>query len=440
MTVAALGTAPARAGGFGVPQSVIERPRARKVPHMTSTNPRDALAFAYPADRAVDPMDLPPLVSDLREKCPVARVTLWDGSQPWLVTRYADARQALRDPRLSADLRQPGFPFISPVTQLQKNEDMLVGFIRMDPPEHTRQHRMLTQEFSVKRAEGARPRIEAIVKDLLDRIIAAGSPADLVDAFAVPLPSLVICDLLGVPFEDHEFFQERSRLMVNQAAALNEVLAARDELRVYFDRLAVTKAAHPADDLLSRLVTEQEIHGHLSHAEVVGMAAMLLVAGHDTTANMIGIGILNLLENPGQWAMLCENPSLVPGAVEELLRHQTIMHTGLPRVALSDIEIGGVTIRAGEGVLIQLAAANRDPRFFDDPDRLDIRRPARQHLAFGFGVHQCLGLSLARVELQSAITGVVQRLPRLRVTEPLEELNFRHRMNTYGLFSLPVAW
>ncbi|MEV6024050.1 cytochrome P450 [Streptomyces sp. NPDC052036] len=397
-------------------------------------------APAYPTVRTGCPLDLPPLVGEMREERPVSRVTLWDGSRPWVVTRYSDARQALRDPRLSADLHRPGFPFISPVQKVQQNEDLPVGFLRMDPPEHTRQRRMLTAEFIVKRMQRMRPEVDALVESLLDDMIAAGSPADLVDAFALPLPSLVICKLLGVPYQDHEFFQEQSRLMIDQTAGVEKVLAAREELRAYFDRLATHKASHPDDDLLSRLVAEQEAPGRLSHDEVVGMAAVLLVAGHETTANMIGIGVLNLLEAPGQWAALCEDPDLIPGAVEELLRYQTVIHTGLPRVATEDMEIGGVTVRAGEGVLIQLAAANRDPRVFDAPDRLDVRHPARQHLAFGFGVHQCLGLPLARMELQSALEGLVRRLPGLRVTKPLEELGFRHRMNVYGLFELPVTW
>ncbi|WP_329251650.1 cytochrome P450 [Streptomyces sp. NBC_01478] len=397
-------------------------------------------APAYPTVRTGCPLDLPPRVGELREERPVARVTLWDGSRPWLVTRYDDSRQALRDPRLSADLHRPGFPFISPVQKLQQNQDLPVGFLRMDPPEHTRQRRMLIPEFIVKRMERIRPEVDALVASLLDDMTRSGSSADLVGSFALPLPSLVICRLLGVPYQDHDFFQEQSRLMLDQTAGVDQVLAARAELRDYFDRLAVHKAARPDDDLLSRLVAEQEAPGHLTHDEVVGMAAVLLVAGHETTANMIGIGVLNLLETPDQWAALCEDPGLVPGAVEELLRHQTIIHTGLPRVATEDLEIGGVTVRAGEGVLIQLASANRDPRVFDAPDRLDVRHPPRRHLAFGFGVHQCLGLPLARVELQSALTGLVRELPGLTITKSLDELAFRHRMNVYGPVELPVTW
>ncbi|GGW75687.1 cytochrome P450 [Streptomyces caelestis] len=394
-------------------------------------------APAYPTVRTGCPLDLPPLVGELREERPGARVMLRDGSRPWVVSRYSDARQALRDPRLSADLHRPGFPFVSPVQKLQQNEDLPVGFLRMDPPEHSRQRRMLTQEFIVKRMQRMRPEVDAVVESLLDDMIAAGPPTDLVDAFALPLPSRVICKLLGVPYQDHDFFQKQSCLMLDHTAGVERVLAAREELRDYFDRLAAHKASHPADDLLSRLIAGQEVPGHLSHDEVVGMAAVLLVAGHETTANLIGIGVLNLLEAPDQWAALCEDPGLIPGAVEELLRYQTVIPTGLPRLATEDMEMGGVTIRAGEGVL---AAADRDPCVFDAPDRLDVRHPVRRHLAFGFGVHQCLGLPLARVELQSALAGVVRRLPRLRVTKPLEELNFRHRMNAYGLFELPVVW
>lgn len=392
---------------------------------------------AFPAGRGC-PMDPPALLGELREQAPASRVTLWDGSRPWLVTRHAEARQVLRDERFSADSSRDGFPFVSPgATALR---DSPPSFIRMDPPEHDRQRRMVTQEFMIKRVARLGPRVERIVDGLLDDMIAAGPPADLVDAFALPLPSLVICELLGVPYADHAFFQDRSRVLLNQHAPVEQVRAARDELSGYLRDLVDEKAARPRDDLLSRLLTAHTERDELTLDDTVRMALLLLIAGHETTANMTALSVLDLLQHPRQWELLCAEPGRLPGAVEELLRHQTIVHTGLPRVALADTEIGDVTVRAGEGVLVSLAAANRDERAFPDPDRLDVRRPGRRHLAFGFGVHQCLGQPLARLELELALAGIVRRLPQLRIAVPVEELSFRDSMAIFGLFRLPVAW
>lgn len=251
----------------------------------------------------------------------MARVTLWDGSRPWLVTRHAEAREALRDSRLSADMQRPGFPFVSRATAQILKSGARASFIRMDPPEHDRQRRMLTQEFMIKRMAAMRPDVDRVVDALLDDLVAAGPPADLVESFALPLPSLVICHLLGVPYEDHAFFQECSRVMIDQTSEPDAVGAARERLHAYLDRLVSDKAVRPTDDLLSRLVADQELPGHLPHDDVVGMALLLLVAGHETTANMTTLSVLNLLRNPGQLALLRERPELLPGAVEELLRH-----------------------------------------------------------------------------------------------------------------------
>ncbi|MDF9811181.1 cytochrome P450 [Streptomyces sp. SPB162] len=392
---------------------------------------------AFPARRGC-PMDPPALLGELREQAPASRVTLWDGSRPWLVTRHAEARQVLRDERFSADSSRDGFPFVSRAATALR--DSPPSFIRMDPPEHDRRRRMVTQEFMIKRVARLGPRVERMVDGLLDDMIAAGPPADLVDAFALPLPSLVICELLGVPYADHAFFQDRSRVLLNQHTPVEQVRAARDELSGYLRDLVEEKAVHPQDDLLGRLLAAHPDRDELTLDDTVRMALLLLIAGHETTANMTALSVLDLLQHPRQWELLCADPGRVAGAVEELLRHQTIVHTGLPRVALADTEIGGVTVRAGDGVLVSLAAANRDERAFPEPDRLDVGRPGRRHLAFGFGVHQCLGQPLARLELQIALTGIVRRLPGLRIAVPTGELSFRDTMAIFGLFQLPVAW
>jgi cytochrome P450 len=396
-------------------------------------------APAYPAPRRSGcPLDPPPLLGELREEAPVSRVTLWDGSRAWLVTRLADVRQALRDPRLSADMHHPAFPFLSPAARALRSARP--NFLRMDPPEHDRQRRMLTQEFMIKRVEAMRPQVEGIVESLIDEMVEAGSPADLVSRFALPLPSLVICHLLGVPYEDHEFFQGCSRTLLDQTVPVQLLTAARDELIGYLDRLVARKAEQRTDDLLGRLITAQEEPGHLERRQVVDMALLLLVAGHETTANMTALSVLELLRRPGRWELLRERPELLPGAVDELLRLHSIVQTGLPRVAVADMEIGGARVAAGEPVLLSVVAANRDPRAFEQPDELDLERNARGHVAFGFGVHQCLGQPLARLELQCALGALTRRLPGLRLDAAVEELDYRHSMIVFGLFSLPVAW
>jgi cytochrome P450 len=396
-------------------------------------------APAYPAPRRAGcPMDPAPLIGSLQAEAPLARVTLWNGTRAWLVTRHAEARRILRDPRFSADLRAEGFPFVSP-SQLIGLERP-ISFIRMDAPEHTRRRRMLTSEFMIKRVAQLRPEIDEVVEQLLDDVAAAGPPVDLVKTFTLPLPSLVICRLLGVPYQDHEFFQRCSAVLLNQASDADAARDASDRLRGYLHELVERKAAHPEDDLLSRMISEHEANGDLNRDDIVANALLLLVAGHETTANMTAMSIIDLQQHPEQWAALRERPELIPGAVEELLRHLSILHTGVPRAALEDVEVGDTTIRAGEGVLISLQAANHDARAFDDPGRLDVARSSRSHVAFGFGVHQCLGQPLARAELQSALTAVLRRFPNLKLAKPVEEIPFRETMTIYGVYELPVTW
>ncbi len=391
----------------------------------------------FPAERRC-PFDPPAEYGRLLAEQPVSRVTLVTGRQAWLVTRHADVRTVLGDNRFSADVTRPGFPFVVRRPQ----QPLLLGrtFIRMDPPEHTRYRRMLTKEFTVRRMEALRPRIQEIVDGFLDDMARRTPPVDLVQALALPVPSLVICLLLGVPYADHEFFQHHSAVLLRRTSTSEEVRRSAEELLAYLDRLITQKERDPGDDLLSRLVVEQEQPGRLSHEDLVAMAVLLLIAGHETTANMIGLGALALLRHPDQLNALRENPSLVDGAIEELLRYLTIVHNGLPRVALEDVEIGGQLIRAGEGVIALLPTANRDPATFEKADTLDIRRDARGHVAFGHGVHQCLGQALARVELQVVFASLFRRFPTLRLAVPVEELPLRHDMLIYGVHELPVTW
>ena len=394
----------------------------------------------FPMARATGcPFDPPPALRELRDRAPISRVRLWDGSEPWLITRHEDQRALLSDPRISADTMQPGYPHQSPGVKARRED--AVSFISMDDPEHARQRRMVTAEFSIKRVEALRPAIQRIVDGLIDDLLAGPKPADLVQAFALPVPSLVICELLGVPYRDHEFFQSHSKVLISRSTTAEESRAASAELTDYLDRLLGEKLAHPADDLLSSLA-ERITSGELTRRQAANTGLILLIAGHETTANMIALGTLALLEHPDQLARVreSEDPKLIASTVEELLRYLNIVHSGRRRAVLADVEIGGVTIRAGDGIVLANDIGNRDPDVFADPDSLDVARNPRRHIAFGFGVHQCLGQPLARVELQVVYSTLYRRLPTLRLATGIDQLPFKHDGIVYGVYELPVTW
>ena len=391
--------------------------------------------LAVPAERgATCPFDPPPAYDHAREHDPVAPVRLFDGSTAWMLTRHQDVRAVLQDRRFRSDGTKSGFPFLSP-----GRRELAVGnptFIRMDDPEHARLRRMLTSDFIIKRVEEMRPRIRAIALELLEAMTRDRDHADLVTEFALPLPSLVICLLLGVPYEDHAYFQKCSSTLLKASSSAEQVHQARADLNAYIKQLAGSKRDSGEEDIISRLMRRED----LTPDEVATMGTLLLVAGHETTANMTSLSILTLLRDPEQMERLRRDPGLIRGAVEELLRYLTIVHTGLARVAMEDVEVGGRTIRAGDGVLLMIGTANRDSEVFPDADTLDVGRDARRHLAFGFGVHQCLGQPLARAELQIALDVLLNGLPKLRLAVPFEEIPFRHDMLVYGVHTLPVAW
>ncbi|MFI5972272.1 cytochrome P450 [Streptomyces sp. NPDC051452] len=392
---------------------------------------------AFPQDRTC-PYHPPTGYDPLRGSGGLSRVTLFDGSEVWAVTAHTTARSLLADPRLSSDRSRPEFPAITPrFAAVTRRRVALLG---LDDPEHNRQRRMLIPSFTVKRAAGLRPLIQRTVDELLDAMIEQGPPADLVSAFALPVPSTVICGLLGVPYADHDFFEEQSRRLLRGPTG-EDTEAARVELERYLGALIDAKAAQtePGDGILDDLVHERLRAGTLDRADVVSLALILLVAGHETTANMISLGTFTLLRHPDRLAELRADPTLLPGAVEELMRLLSIAD-GLLRVALEDIEVDGTSIRAGEGVLFATSVINRDASVYEDPDALDLRRPARHHVAFGFGIHQCLGQNLARAELEIALGTLFSRLPGLRPAVPVEEIPFKPGDTIQGMLELPVTW
>ena len=405
-----------------------------------SQAPDDVLA--YPMSRAAGcPLDPPPELSELRDEAPLARIRLWDGSTPWLVTRHAEQRALLADPRVSADATLPGYPHISESTR-ERRTNSGISFISMDNPEHARLRRMVTGPFTIRRIETLRPAVQQIADRLIDDLLAGPKPADLVQAFALPVPSLVICQLLGVPYEDHDFFQTSSRTLINRSTSVQAMRETQAALLSYLDRLVGQKLAAPGDDLLSRLAVERVSTGQLTRGELASMGLLLLIAGHETTANMIALGTLALLCHPSQLAALQEarDPELIAGAVEELLRYLNIVHSGRRRVALEDIEIAGQVIRAGEGLVIATDVANRDEAAFPRAGVLDVHRDAHHHLAFGFGIHQCLGQPLARLELQVVYGTLYRRIPTLALAASLDDIRFKHDGIVYGVYELPVTW
>jgi cytochrome P450 len=391
---------------------------------------------AFPGERSARcPLDPPAEYADWRQS-EGPRWALWRGKPVWVVNRFADIRQALSDPRISADDRNPGFPVPSSPTA-----EMPQAFFRMDDPEHATLRRMLTGEFTVKQMRKWRPQIQGTVDRFLDQMISDGQPADLVHAYALPIPSLVISLLLGVPYAEHAFFQQHSATIIAADATVEQKDAASAALFGYLFELVARKEHEPADDLISRQL-QRVIAGEISRETVVVNAVSLLVAGHETTANMISLGTLALLENPGQAARLrdTDDPAVIANAVEELLRYLTIPQDAVYRVATEDLTIGSQLVRVGEALIMNLPAGNRDETFTARPDTVDIDRNTSGHLAFGYGTHQCIGQNLARAELQIALPALLRRLPNLRLAVPPEQLEFRSGTLTYGVHELPVAW
>jgi pentalenic acid synthase len=393
----------------------------------------------YPMERP-DPLAPPPEFKRLRDEEPVSKVQLWDGSTAWLVTSYDLAREVYKDTRFSSSPEMPGFPLFSPGSAVVKKQDR--SLLRMDPPEHRVHRKMLVPEFSPRRSETYLPDIRAEVESCVKSMLAKEPPVDFVKEFALPVPSLVICKLLGVPYEEHEAFHRHSRIRVSQASTPDDVAEANKALMDLLDKLVTRKESEPEDDLISRLViAAQDGEKRLSHDELVMMAVLMLFAGHETTANMLSLSVLTLLRHPEQLDELRADPSLMPAAVEELMRFLSIAHVSPARAATEDIEVGGKLIRAGEGVIIPLIAANWDEQAFPEPERFDIHRSGvRNQIGFGYGVHQCIGQTLARLELQVGLRGVIEGIPTLRLAADIDDLPFKHEALFYGLDELPVAW
>ncbi|NGY61310.1 cytochrome P450 [Lentzea sp. NEAU-D13] len=397
------------------------------------------MQHGLPMDRDVTPFDPPSRITELRSTRPVSPMLFPDGHEGWLVTGYDAVRTALADTRFSSrqDLGILHVPFPTPgmPEQTEPSPQTPGLFISMDPPDHTRLRRKLTGAFTVRRMKALEEGIIEITERQLDELAKLTPPIDLVTEFALPVPSLVICELLGVPYADRETFQVNSSKFMEREVSLDDKMAAYTAMTTFLAELVVSKRAEPADDLLSDLAQDED----LSVEELVGMAFLLLLAGFETTANMLALGTFALLEHPDQLAELRANPELIPDAVEELLRYLAVADVFF-RYAAEDIEFFGETIRAGSTVILSLLAGNHDPEKFEHADTLDVHRNARGHLSFGHGVHQCLGQQLARIEMRAGFEGLLRRFPSLELAVPAREVKLKTDMNIYGVHALPVTW
>jgi cytochrome P450 len=394
----------------------------------------DAPGFPMPRSH---PFTIAPGYSRLREEQPIARVRMPSGENAWLITRYEYVRRILFHPRVSVDRTHPGFPVRMAGPDKQAGR---VGLMGMDPPDHTRHRHLLIPEFTVKRVRELRPRTREIVDEGIGQLLAADRPVDLMRAFALPVVSRQFCEMLGVRHADHDFVQSRLRILHKREVTEAERRAVGVELPAFYTELVTRYEDVPGDTLLSRLIARYREAGLYDRELMARMVGGVLISA-DATASMIALGVVALLTHPDQLAKLRTDPGLAAGAADELLRFfsPTADVSGY-RVALADIEVDGFVIPAGDGIIALGSAANRDAEAFADPDTLDIGRRARHHVAFGFGVHQCLGQNLVRMVLEVALPALFGRIGGLRVAVPFDELSFHGPAGPYGLHELPVTW
>ncbi|WP_162907846.1 cytochrome P450 [Allorhizocola rhizosphaerae] len=403
------------------------------------STPQDLDVYPFPGSSIRGP---DPRFARLREQQPVVRVHTEGGVDAWLVTRYEDCRALSADPRLSrAAACGEGAPRVGGT--MHTTPEMIIS---LDHPEHSRLRKLVAGAFTLRRVEQMRPQIKGVVDEMLDEMQGKGAPIDLVAQLCLPLPLVVIGDLLGVPGAELQVFEKWARAFatVDERAGGEDSLAAMGKLAEYIVGLIAEKRAKPGNDMLSELIAARDNDDKLSEPELVTFGFTLIGAGFDTTACQLANSILAMIEHHRpQWNALVENPDRIPAAVEEMLRHINLFATdttGFPRVAIADIDVAGVTIRAGDAVLLALSSANRDERVFPNADTFDHARDPNPHLSFGHGLHYCLGKHLARLEMELVFEGLIARFPGLRLAVPEDELPWYQGEINHMLKALPVTW
>lgn len=381
-------------------------------------------------------LDLHPRYAELRREEPVSRVRMPFGGEAWLLTGYAETRQFLADPRFSSlEATKPDTARVTPLPLRPGN------LLTMDPPDHTRIRRVVAKAFTMRRVEQLRDRIRDVVDEQLDLLVAQGPPADLVASLAVPLPVVMICELFGIPYAEREQFRRYTDVIVaTRAYDAVEIDRTRTALEEYFQELLEQRRSCPTDDLVSTLLEAMNTE-RLTLLEAARTGIGILMAGHETSLSMISNSCFLLLSHRELYARLVAEPSLLPTAVEELLRYIPLRSTGsFPRRATEDVELGGVLIRKGETVIFQRASADRDERVFTCPEKIDLARRPNPHLGFGHGAHHCLGASLAKVELSLALEGLIRRFPDLRLAVPGDEVPWKPGLIARCPARLEVTW
>jgi cytochrome P450 len=401
---------------------------------------RPVVPLPYRRD-PVCPFDPDREFTRLRAQAPVAKIPLNAGDKVWMVSGFAEARQALSDDRFSSELTPMGvvLPPAENRTLAEELKSRQPGaFIEYDPPEHTRLRQLVAGEFSAARMAALRPRVERIVDEHLDAMAAAGPPTDLVSAFALPVPTRIIGELLGLTPDESFDFPGLTQIMTDVMAPIETLIPARDRMRAEMKALVRRQRREPGDNMLGRII---DAHGtSVDDDELAGIALLFLIAGHETTANMLGIGTAALLRFPDQLALLRDDDAIVENAVDELVRYVSIPNHGEVRTATDDVWLGDTLIAKGEQLLVALPSVNRDENRFPDPDTLDFTRTPKTHLAYGHGIHYCVGRPLAKLEMHVAYPALLRRFPNLRLAVPFEDVPFRVSNVTYGVFALPVTW
>ncbi|GLY49434.1 cytochrome P450 [Lentzea sp. NBRC 102530] len=391
-----------------------------------------------PADYVQNPHEVHDL---LRAEGPVREVILPHGLKAWLVTRYDEAKIALTDPRISKDIQTGGHLMAKHATQAHVRREveptLAVHMLNLDPPHHTRLRKLVTKAFTARRVELMRPRVEEIAAELIAKLD-DGDEVDLLEVFAFPLPITVICELLGIPIDNRDDFREWSNQLLSFGTPEQVQAAAASMAGFLFQHVTAIAEAEPNDTFFSALVHADDSGDRLSTEELISMAFLLLVAGHETTVNLIGNAVLALLKNPEQLQILKDRPELIPASTEEFLRLEGPVNVATFRYTKESVELGGVTVPADEILMVSLIAANRDPQRYENADQLDVTRSAQGHVAFGHGIHFCLGAPLARLEFDVALTRLLARFPNLTLAAEPETLGWRDSTLIRGLHTLPV--